>query len=156
LEPWVPLDDARAKRVCTVIHDDLGQPKAHLLEGHLGKAGIYFHPSRVAGDGYRVWAQLSFEPVPGEARELPNRAVLQARHGGFPRAQTARLRNWKKASIRGVVNWFDPANPPRLDVAAYLREMLAYFRPAFLHFVAEEGGGDLAQLPVYAPVDGEG
>jgi hypothetical protein len=109
LEPWKTVTDSKAQAVCTPVHADVGQPDADLIEGRLGRSGVYLHPSRCAGDGYRFRAQVSLEPTPG-AGGFPNSKVLKVRYAQLPQAHTAALRNWRKTSYRGYVAWCPPAN----------------------------------------------
>ncbi len=104
LDPWAVFDDSGNKVLCTLVHDDLGQDAAKVYPLHLGRSGVYLRLSRVAGDGYRFQAAVSFEKVPGGS-EFPNAKVLKRRYAKLPRAHTTRLRLWRKTSYRGYVAW---------------------------------------------------
>ncbi len=134
LEPWL-ADDDTSKAVCTVTHDDLGQDAKKVYAASLGKAGVYLHPSRIAGDGYRFRAQVSFKAPPGgaSANHL-NLKVLEERYARLPQAHTAALRLWRKASFRGYVCW------AKTQIAGWELAMdgaAAFYRAAHVHFVHE-------------------
>ncbi len=136
LLPWPARDDAGAKAVCSVVHDDLGQDAKKLYKDYVGKAGVYFRPSRIAGDGYILCAQVSFRPLPGGA-DFPNRPVLEKRYPRRPLARSASLRIWRKTSFRGYVGWLPAAQP---GWAGMMSDAADYYRGAFVHFVHEGGG----------------
>ena len=130
VKPWLAIDDAVNKSVCSVVHDDLGQAEDKVYAPYLGKAGIYLNPSRIAGDGYRFRAQVSFKALPDGASH-PNREALLGRYVRPPAAHTAGLRLWRKATMRGYVRWM------KNDVAgwdAVSQEMAAYYAAAHVHF----------------------
>ncbi len=52
--------------------------EAEYFEALAGRAGVYFHPSHIAGDGYRVRATLRFKKCPGY--DFPNLEVLARRY----------------------------------------------------------------------------
>ena len=106
LLPYKAKTSAR-ETVYTVTHDRLGQPPDSFFSKRQGRAGVYFHPSRIAGDGYRIRAQVWFDPETDY--QFPNLAALKARYPKLPQAQSARLRLWRKTTIRGYVSW-GPAN----------------------------------------------
>jgi hypothetical protein len=133
LEPWFTVDDGTAKAVCTAIHDDVGQAEDLFHATRRGRSGVYLHPSRVAGDGYRFRAQLSLEQIPGGS-ENPNKNVLKSRYAELPQAHTAALRIWRKASYRGYVPWLPAAQKSWDTKRGPAAERYA---PAFLHFVHE-------------------
>jgi hypothetical protein len=102
LAPWKAKTSNRESVYC-VVHDELGQQADEFFQRRRGRAGIYFHPSRIAGDGYQVRAQVRFEPAADY--QFPNAAVLKKRYAKLPQAHTAKLRLWRKTSIRGYVCW---------------------------------------------------
>lgn len=130
LLPWSPQDDASHEAMATVLHDNLGQTGDDLVTAQIGKGGIFFRPSIIGGDGYRVRAQVRFEATGGY--KLPNLAVLKARYPRPPQAQSAKLRVWKKTSVRSYVCW-SPNNSWGGQNAA----TFALFKPGYLHFVYE-------------------
>ncbi|MCC7541441.1 MAG: hypothetical protein IT379_34810 [Deltaproteobacteria bacterium] len=72
-ECWDVKDDSGAKKVYTeAVVDGTKYPK------RLGKAGVLFRPSYVAGDAYIVKAELEFRK---DTADLPNKADLEKRHG---------------------------------------------------------------------------
>lgn len=103
LLPWKAKADPGREAILTVVHDNLGQPAADLHAKRRGRAGVYFNPSRIAGDGYQVRAQLVFE-TSGDWT-FPNAAVLKKRYVKLPQAHTAKVRLWRKTSIRTHVCW---------------------------------------------------
>lgn len=134
LEPWKALDDAAEKSVCTVLHDDLGQAEDKVFATHRGRAGVYFRPSRIAGDGYRVRAAVGFKKLPGGAGDFPNREVLARRYPVSPQAHTAALRVWHKTSFRGYLCW-GPLTLKKWSTHEAASARL--YRGARLHFVRE-------------------
>ena len=73
------FDDSGNTVVCSVAHDDLGQDADRVADTHLGKAGAYFRPSIIAGDGYQMRAQLNFRDLPSDGTH-PNWKVLRDRY----------------------------------------------------------------------------
>jgi hypothetical protein len=131
LAPWTnPLDVASREAIATIVHDNLGQTGDELVPARLGQAGIYFRPSTIGGDSYRVRAQAQFKVEGGY--KLPNAAVLEARYPRLPQVQSAAMRIWRKASVRAYVCW--SANN---SWAASASKTFELFEPAFLHFAFE-------------------
>jgi hypothetical protein len=69
----------------------------------VGKAGVYFRPSRVAGDDYRLEAEIDFSG-------LPNQKQLEQAHGIDDPAKrikvaTGTLRVWRRARVAVHVQW---------------------------------------------------
>lgn len=144
--PWRAVDDAANKLVFSLVHDDLGQDKDLVFPGFLGKAGICLNPSRIAGDGYRYRARVSFLELPGGVSH-PNREALLGRYEAPPLAHTAGLRLWRKASMRGYVNWMSSAVA---GVPADSKKMAAYYAEAHVHVAFE--GDSQAGPPEFTPV----
>jgi len=137
LAPWRATAAAATESIATVVHDHLaaGQSKdTDLFLDALGTAGAYFHPSRIAGDGYRVRAQVRFEET--DAYKLPNLAVLKARYPIAPLANSARLRLWRKSSARGYIIW---AAAGTGHWPAFMTNYRKRFRAAHVYFVHEGG-----------------
>ncbi|MGD0524215.1 MAG: hypothetical protein ABSE49_03670 [Polyangiaceae bacterium] len=131
--PWLAIDDTTNKVVCSVTHDDLGQDEDRVFASYVGKAGVYLNPSRIAGDGYRYRAEVSFKELPSGASH-PNREALLGRYVRPPSAHTAALRLWRKAAIRGYVRWM------KNDVAGWDSTITAlgdYYAAAHVHFIYE-------------------
>lgn len=134
LMPWVAYDDTARKTICTVVHDDFGQEPERVYAGHLGRAGAYFRPSIVAGDGYRFGARVGFDPIGGASTTLPNQAVLAARYPAKAQAYTCPLRVWRKTSYRAYLYW---CPLPDRKWATSHTAAAEHYRPACLHFVQE-------------------
>jgi hypothetical protein len=103
LFPWSAEPDDARQSICTAVHDLVGQKEDELFKKRVGRAGVYFHPSRIAGDGYQIRAQVRFDdkgPYVG-----PNASALAARYPGLPQAHTVQFRTWRKTTIRGYVQW---------------------------------------------------
>lgn len=132
LQPWLAYDDSGGKTVCTLVHDDLGQASQKLFPTHVGRAGIYLRPSRIAGDGYMFSARVSFEPIPGGA-DFPNRTVLKKRYPLCPVGRTCGMRVWRRTCFRGYIGWLPQAQTGWQEAA---RKAAAYYRPAYVHFEA--------------------
>jgi hypothetical protein len=147
LKPWYATPDDPHGRIHTIVHDDVGQAAEQLHPDCLGKAGVYFHPSNIAGDGYRLRAQVSFSPDGGSA--LPNWEVLKQRYpqsqvkenesARLPLAQSCRLRIWRRTVVRAYVEW---APNTEHDWKAHMEQVILHFRAAFVH-VCFEGGAAL-------------
>lgn len=134
LIPWVAYDDTARKAICTVAHDDYGQEEERVYATHQGRAGAYFRPSRVAGDGYRFGARVGFDEIGDAPASFPNRAVLAKRYPLKPQAYTCPLRLWRKTSYRGYLYWCPPANQ---KWAASHTAAAEHYLPACLHFAQE-------------------
>ncbi|MFO1446731.1 MAG: FlgD immunoglobulin-like domain containing protein [Opitutaceae bacterium] len=133
LKPWATADDSTLESIATCTHDFVGQPAADYHSSTLGWAGVFFTPSRVAGDGYRVRAQLRLTAV-GDYN-LPNLAVLAARYPRLPQGYTASLRLWRKCSLRAYLKWAGGAG----HWGTYDLQFPAFYRPSFIHFVHDGG-----------------
>ena len=106
LAPWKAETVAATESVMSVVHEHLsaGQVnKTDLFEPLIGAAGAYFNPSRIAGDGYRLRAQVRFEKA--GSYSFPNVDALKARYPVTPQAYSARLRLWRRTSFRGYICW---------------------------------------------------
>ena len=108
LQPWAVVDDTANERLSTLVHDDLGQAADRLYPLHQGRAGIFLHLSRIAGDGYRFRAAVNLEELAGSA--FPNATVLKKRYPRVPAAHTTRVRQWRRSSYKAYVAWCPPAN----------------------------------------------
>ena len=132
LAPWKPLDVTARESIATIVHDNLGQAKDEVVVDRIGHAGIYFRPSTIGGDGYRVRAQVQMDPQ--GAYKLPNLAVLKERYPLLPQAQSCAMRVWRKASLRAYVCWSDNNGWSTCNPG-----MKGFFEPGYLHFVYERG-----------------
>ncbi|MBL9106720.1 MAG: hypothetical protein JNL82_37710 [Myxococcales bacterium] len=104
LAPWTAAPDAARQSIVTAVHDRAGrEDTAEVYAKRVGRAGVYLHPSRIAGDGYQVRAQVRFDAAGPYVS--PNAAALAARYPRPPQAQSVQLRLWRKTSIRGFVQW---------------------------------------------------
>ena len=133
LLPWLAAADAAEKVVLTYMHADLGQDEAKVYPDFLGKAGVYLRPSRIAGDGYRFRAQISFKKDPGGA-DHPNREVLEKRYPKLPQANTAKMRVWRKASFRAYIGWVKTVEA---NWGQAMTDAANHYKPAHVHFVHE-------------------
>jgi hypothetical protein len=103
LQPWTAKPYDARQTICTVIHDDVGQGAENLFKKRVGRAGIYFHPSLMAGDGYQIRAQVRFDD--SGPFVSPNAKVHASRYPRLPQAQSVQFRMWRKTTIRGYVSW---------------------------------------------------
>ena len=103
LAPWTAKPDDARQSICTAVHDRVGQEEAQTFDKRIGRAGIFFHPSRIAGDGFQVRGQVRFDDKGPYA--CPNAGVLRARYARWPQAQTVQFRMWRKTTVRGYVPW---------------------------------------------------
>ena len=150
LMPWKALADSGVSAVCSVAHDDLGQDAAQVFAPYLGKAGVYFHPSIIAGDGYQFRAQVSFRDLPSGSTH-PNWKVLRDRYDATKLAQahSAPLRLWRKDSLRAYVPW---APPGELTWGANDVAFIKFYEPAMVHFEYEGGASTTIALNALLPV----
>lgn len=131
LAPWRGNADAAFETVYAVVHDNLGQADDAVVADRRGRAGIFFRPSTVGGDGYRVRAQVRFDSHADY--KLPNLETLKKRYPRLPQAQSASLRVWRKATLRGYISW-SPSN----SWAALNARFREHFREAYLHLTFEK------------------
>jgi hypothetical protein len=149
LTPWKPAKDSANEAVATVLHDhliddqhfvdadapsDVPAGKQPLYESCRGRGGVYFRPSTIAGDGYRVRAELRFEKV-GDY-ELDNLDSLKNRYPVRPACHSAKLRMWRRASMRGYMKW---TNEAVAHWPAFLADFRRHHRAAHVYFVHEGG-----------------
>jgi hypothetical protein len=135
LMPWKAQADAGVSAVCSVAHDDLGQDAERVYDKRVGKAGAYFHPSIIGGDGYQCRAQVSFRDLPSGATH-PNWKVLRDRYDStiLPQAHTAPMRMWRKDSYRAHIKWTSTAG----HWGAYDVQNMKFYEPGMVHFVYEK------------------
>ena len=145
LAPWRAVEDAGQQSVCTLVHDDLEQKSENLHPTHLGYAGAYFHPSRIAGDGYRIQANVNLQPHPDGAEDHPNRAVLARRYTHLPQGHSCTLRLWRKTIFRGYSEWSTP-NP--IPYATFSAHTAHQYRAAFVHFAHQSNTPQVHVLPL--------
>ncbi|HEY3738725.1 MAG TPA: peptidoglycan-binding domain-containing protein, partial [Bryobacteraceae bacterium] len=147
LMPWKAEKDTGVSAVCSVAHDDLGQDEDRLFADRRGKAGVYFHPSIIGGDGYQCRAQLSFRDMP-TAPTHPNWKVLKNRYDSTTLAQahTAPIRLWRKDSYRAHIKWTETAGNWGSHEVANKK----FYEPGMVHFVYEkENGNDFTATDFY-------
>lgn len=145
LDPWKAKEVPAAESIATVVHDhisaeqkdkfdaDAESEKQTLFEPLIGAAGAYFRPSRVAGDGYQVRAEIKFKKSDGYA--FPNLDALRQRYPVRPHAHTARLRVWRRSSIRGYMCWATGTGHWPGFIAGYRN----LYKTAHVYFVHEGG-----------------
>jgi hypothetical protein len=106
-------------------------------EAHFGKAGVYFRPSKIAGDHYAVRADINF-------KKRPNRWDLEEAHKPEQpiMVQSHPFVNWLRTGIAAVVGW--PKRDPSLTIS-----MLDYESfPTVLRSVKVQPANDEAFLRV--------
>ena len=142
LAPWQATADGTSESIATVIHDRLiphqhkptGAPPTVLHKNLIGIAGSYFHPSNIAGDGYRIRAEVQFAGFTDYS--FPNLAVLKARYPVPPQAHTAAIRLWRRSSFRGHMCWGAASgNWGNIFINAFR----SHYRTAHVYFVHEGG-----------------
>lgn len=145
LAPWKAQANASTETITTVVHEHLtsGQTEDQdlFVDSSLGRAGVYFNPSRIAGDGYQVRTQVVFDKFSGY--DFPNLESLKKRYPAAPTATSAKLRIWRRSSVRGFMCWgTDKGHWPN-----YLNGMRELYRSAHTYFV-HEGGITPRSFPV--------
>jgi hypothetical protein len=139
LAPWKGTAVAATESIATVVHEHLSAAqvdKTDLFEGRIGLAGTYFRPSIIAGDGYRLRAEVQFEAFTDYA--FPNLATLKARYPVRPHAHSAAMRVWRRSSFRGTMRW-GGRTPAHGGYVALVDEVRRLYRPAYVYFVHEGG-----------------
>jgi len=150
LLPWRAAADSATETVCVHVHDDLAAANQKYSEPRAGRAGVYLNPSRIAGDGYRFRAQVSFSPHPQPDRDHPNRAVLEKRYPKLAQAHTCGIRLWRKTSFRAHSNWASGAVAAGAaalpDYGNLTAGVLEYYSAAHVHFVHQAGSATILPL----------
>jgi flagellar hook assembly protein FlgD len=144
LAPWKAVDSSTTGSIATVIHEHLRKEqvaKTDLWEKQIGGAGVYFRPSRIAGDGYRVRAEVVFEKATDY--EFPNLEALKNRYPAKPQVHSAGLRVWRRSSFRGYMCWGAATGNWG---NAFINEFRAHYKVANVYFVHE--GGSANEFPV--------
>jgi len=150
LAPWRASAVKDIESIATVVHDHLlasQVAKTDLFEPLLGASGSYYNPSRIAGDGYRVRAEMQFAKFTGEnglVYDFPNLTALAARYPTPPQAHSAALRMWRKSSFRGYTCWGAATGN---FAPGFLDEFRAHYRCAHVYFV-HEGGVTAHAFPI--------
>ena len=134
LAPWETEAVAATESVATVVHDRLIAGQDPLKEKQIGGAGVYFNPSLIAGDGYRIRADVVFAKFGSYA--FPNLEVLEKRYPKTPQVHTCKLRLWRKGSIRGYMLWAENATG---HWPGFVTGINSRYHPAYVHFVHEGG-----------------
>jgi hypothetical protein len=107
-KPYTTSSDAGQKVVLSTACVDKNFPL------RVGKAGIYFRPSFIAGDDYQLRAEIDFTG-------LPNKATLESDHGATTvdkriHVDTGVFRVMRFAKVAAVIDWPARANPPQFDL----------------------------------------
>lgn len=141
LWPWKAEFDADTEGVKTIAHDlihkdqkvkDLAKP---MVADETGSACVWFRPSRIAGDGYRVAARVVLKKdSAGDA--FPNLEALESRYPAAPIAHSAQMRVWRRSSFRGFMVW---AHIPGNFNAAMINGFRDYYKVGHVYFVHEGG-----------------
>jgi hypothetical protein len=134
LVPWRNKKDPGRESIVTVVHDrvDGAQVEEERFRARAGLAGIYFIPSRMAGDGYQLRAELRFDRTASYA--MPNAKVLEARYPKLPQVHSAKLRTWRRTTLRAYVQWGDIDNS-----GAAWQTVRDQYALAHVHFDIENG-----------------
>lgn len=122
MKPWISRVDDSLATACTVVHSEFGQAAADIDTNALGYSGLYFRPSNIAGDSYRIHTKVSFDDCQ-DGPTFPNWESLAKRYPAPPSGRSAKFTLWKRAKMRGVVPWTtesakDPAALSNSDLAA--------------------------------------
>ena len=136
LEPWHAAHLQATESIPIVAHDHLlasQQANKDLFEPLIGAAGVYFRPSNIAGDGYRVRAEAQFGKYANY--QFPNCDALKARYPTPPQVHTAKLRVWRRSSFRGYSFW--AAAAPAGHWPGFLAGFREHYRAAHVYFVPE-------------------
>ncbi len=148
LDPWQTFIEPSRESVVTRIYERIGLQENLIYPKYIGQTGIYFRPSIIAGDGYQVRAQIRFQT--SNAYSFSNASVLAERYERWPQAHTAKMRVWRKTSLRGYVHWTSDQN----QWNAKKDEFIKYYHASYLHFVYEQGEDDVTQ-PLTSVFPGE-
>jgi hypothetical protein len=117
--------------VSSVLHHKPADHRDGFFPSRIGRSTAYFQPSIIAGDGYRVGAELSFDDTHTDEKDrFGNESALSRRYPNPPRTLSAGLRLWKRAAYRGQVAWTEKANQKQNPLQA-----ARLYRGAFMHFV---------------------
>lgn len=114
----VPTDDADARVLWVPAYTDFATTPLRV-----GRAGIYFNPSLIAGDRYQLRAALSFS---GRG----NRDALQLANPALA-AETRPVVVWRHVSIFAVVGWPSRADYGELPARCRARYAEAYTKVDF-------------------------
>jgi hypothetical protein len=141
LWPWKAQHDTDDEAMSTIVHDlinkdqkpkDLDKP---LVADEVGGACAWFRPSTIGGDGYRVGARVVLKKE-GANSAFPNIEALEKRYPVAPQAHSARMRVWRRSSLRGVACW--SPNPGKYN-GAMVNQFRDYYKPGHVYFVNEGG-----------------
>lgn len=150
LKPWKPKSIGDKECMATVAHDHLSSAQrknTDLFEESIGRAGVFFRPSIIAGDGYRVRAEVRFEKFDGY--EFPNLEALKARYPARPQAASPAMRVWRRSSFRAYSRWGSGGGNWG---AGFINAFRAFYRAAHVYFVHEGGSANtLALTNVFDP-----
>ncbi|MFY0564208.1 hypothetical protein ACN28E_10185 [Archangium lansingense] len=93
-QPYAPYEPPQADdtNASVYVHANTDSTYAE----RVGRAGLYFHPSIIAGDRYRLSAELHF---------TGSRAVALQQANGTLRAETATLEVWRRTAVVAIVGW---------------------------------------------------
>jgi hypothetical protein len=137
LAPWPAKAIGETESIATVVHEQMTKAqreKTDLFSPLVGRAGVYFNPSNVAGDGYRLRAQMCFKKFAGY--DFTNIENLAARYPVAPQAHSARLRIWRRSSMRGYMCWDSGGTGHWPALVAGFRNL---YKAAHVYFVHEGG-----------------
>lgn len=150
LAPWPAKAVDDSESIATVVHDLMAKgqkEKTDLFTAQIGRAGLYFNPSNVAGDGYRLRAEVRFEKFDGY--DFANLECLAARYPVAPQVHSARLRIWRRSSMRGYMCWSGAATGHWPALVNGFRNL---YKAAHVYFIHESGAAQAFPIAdVYNP-----
>jgi flagellar hook assembly protein FlgD len=153
LDPWKAKKFEKSQSIATIVHDHISDDqkdkydaenedeKQTLFEELVGAAGVYFRPSLIAGDGYRVRAEVKFKESDGY--KFKNLEALRRRYPVRPHAQSAEMRVWRRSSIRGYMCW---GAEPAGHWPGFIGTFRNLYKTAHVYFVHERGGPQKFQV----------
>ncbi len=86
----------------------------------LGRAGLIFWPSFIAGDRYQLKARLSFKGLPNEKELLKVNGKIEF--------ETATFEIWRTAKISAIIGW-----PPRKSYDEVFEKVSKEYEHAYIH-----------------------
>jgi hypothetical protein len=140
--PYTTKDDGGDKVVYVNAWDDNANNQKRL-----GRAGLFFHPSFIGGDDYKLRAEIDF-------KDRPNKAELEKFHNVTSpdnriHADSGTFTVWRSAAIAGLVEWPTRNSPPATFGSHEWDKIAKEFEHAFIDLDI----GSLTTLPITDAID---
>ncbi len=121
------------------IENNLVKKRADIAGGLAGRSYLVFRPSIMAGDNYKITAQVNFDDDDANKDALLAKYVQAGAPGDPFRAETGTMTVWRKVRVAAYITWgaiTGPADPDFVpwEAASAARSVESIYRKAHMIF----------------------